>query len=775
MSKSNMKFCILSIILIHYSLFTIHHLAAAPAATTADGVKAKPSGGGQVTVTADGVKAKPSGGGQVSTKPLPNIVHIMIDDLGWQDIAAHKIDGKPVYETPHMDRMTKIGRRFTQAYSPAPTCAPSRVSFLRGQHPVHTGVYHVQGGRLPRPWRDDTPRIPPYYPYGLPDSEPTIGDVMTKAGYMTAHVGKWHAGGKHAGYPFPLDQGFAFSYTEKDGRHKYYNDPELWNPEDRVKNNFFGSWGRMKPDRISGFATAAEDDRYQTDADGRPFDKPHDLAMGFIRKHKDKPFFLNYCPYYVHGPIQTRDKIRFEKYLKKMGYDFPSHPDPLGKGPGHINPYYASMVDTVDHMIGEVITYLEQTDDPRNPGHKLIENTYLILDSDNGGVLPYTDNAPLRGGKQNSYEGGVRIPFLILGPGVPAGSTCHTPITLVDLFPTFMKIAGVEQDAALNLDGCNIISQLHGGNEPPKKADGSVREAIFWHFPMDSQMSIAMRKGPWKLVRNFGVRGGSQHEEKIELYRIYDETGAPADLGEEQDVGDQHPAVLTALAAEMNAYVEKAGAGMPYRNGRGKGSTVAERDAIPQITSLASEQDRVMASFETGKNKSAITEATLYYTLNPKPFDTTGGHREEWFPAPARLGDGKVEATVPPGATHAAFVMRDANNFLVTSEPLPSFQRQDVQVTDSSLLPNGFAWRPGLHALVKLGYQARESAGATQLITPKLDKALAHAIRLLSDESASADAYAAGIRELRQAIRSLTAVPEAKHPALNRFPTEPLF
>ena len=199
-----MKFCILSIILIHYSLFTIHHLAAAPAATTADGVKAKPSGGGQVTVTADGVKAKPSGGGQVSTLK-PNIVHIMIDDLGWQDIAAHKIDGKPVYETPHMDRMTKIGRRFTQAYSPAPTCAPSRVSFLRGQHPVHTGVYHVQGGRLPRPWRDDTPRIPPYYPYGLPDSEPTIGDVMTKAGYMTAHVGKWHAGGKHAGYPFPLD------------------------------------------------------------------------------------------------------------------------------------------------------------------------------------------------------------------------------------------------------------------------------------------------------------------------------------------------------------------------------------------------------------------------------------------------------------------------------------------------------------------------------------------------------------------------------------------
>ena len=97
----------------------------------------------------------------ISAKPKPNIIHIMVDDLGWQDIASHKIDGKPVYETPHMDRLTEIGRRFTQAYSPAPTCAPSRVSFLRGQYPIKTGTYHVQGGRLPRPWRTSSPLIPP--------------------------------------------------------------------------------------------------------------------------------------------------------------------------------------------------------------------------------------------------------------------------------------------------------------------------------------------------------------------------------------------------------------------------------------------------------------------------------------------------------------------------------------------------------------------------------------------------------------------------------------
>ncbi|NIP93102.1 MAG: sulfatase-like hydrolase/transferase, partial [Akkermansiaceae bacterium] len=97
-----------------------------------------------------------------SAAPKPNIVHIMADDLGWQDIASHKVDGKPVYDTPHLDRLTKNGRRFTQAYSPAPTCAPSRAAFLRGQYPAHTGVYHVMGGVIPRRYRDDISHIPPY-------------------------------------------------------------------------------------------------------------------------------------------------------------------------------------------------------------------------------------------------------------------------------------------------------------------------------------------------------------------------------------------------------------------------------------------------------------------------------------------------------------------------------------------------------------------------------------------------------------------------------------
>ena len=766
MNKSNTVKIIASLVLIGCT-----PLYAAPKATTADGVKAEQR-------TTKGSASTKTGGGQVST-PKPNIVHIMIDDLGWQDIASHKIDGKPVYETPHMDRMTKIGRRFTQAYSPAPTCAPSRVSFLRGQYPVKTGVLHVMGGSIPRPWRTETNMISPYYPYGLPDSEPTIADVLGKAGYFTGHIAKWHAGGKSAGYPFPLDQGFHFGFTEKGGRHKYYNDEDLWNPNEPRKNSFFGTFSRMKPDRLSDFATDAEDDPYQIDENGRPFDKPQDMALKFIKKHSDKPFFLNYAPYFVHGPIQSRDRVRFEKYLKKMGLEFPTDPDFLrdrsgGKNYGHTNPYYASMVDTVDHFVGQIITLLEQTDDPRNPGHKLIENTYVILDSDNGGVLPYTDNTPLKGGKQNTYEGGVRIPFLVLGPGVPAGTVCHTPISVVDLFPTFMQMAGAEDDPSLDLDGCNIYEHLHGAQQATILPDGSERKAIFWHFPMDSQMSVGMRKGPWKLVKNYGVKGGGNHKPSLELYQVYDEAGAPKDLSEEIDVSAKYPEVHASMKAEMLAYLKNHKAAEPYRNPAGADVTDEELAAIAKVTGVSSEQDKVSVSFEAGPGKNKVSEATLFYTLNPKPFDSTGGNREEWFQMEAQVGEGKAEASMPPGATHAVIVLRDEKNFWIPSEPLVSVKEKDHK-HNSSLLENGFAWRPGFHALVKLGYQARESAKATQIITPKLDKALAHAISLLSDTSTPADDYVTGVRELRSAIRSLTAVPESKHPALNRFPTEPLF
>ena len=708
--------------------------------------------------------------------PKPNIVHIMIDDLGWQDIASHKVDGKPVYETPHLDRLTRQGRRFTQGYSPAPTCAPSRAAFLRGQFPANTGVYHVMGGRIPRPHHNGLPYIPPFYPYGLSLDAPTIPKVLRKAGYVSGHVGKWHLGGKSAGYPFPPDQGFDFGFSERNGRSKYYNDPDLWRSNESDKNSFFGSWSRMKPDRLSDFATAGAEDRYQLDEGGRPFDKPLDLALGFLKKYNDRPFFLNFCTYYVHGPIQTRDRARFDLYLNKMGQAFPDDPEAEPDGPGHINPYYGAMVDTIDWMVGQVITCLETTDDPRNPGHKLIDNTYVVLDSDNGGWIGnpgrrITDNSPLYGGKQTTYEGGIRIPFLVRGPNVPAGTNCDTPVSMVDLFPTFMAMAGLKYDAALDLDGCDILPLIHGTADQARLPSGKQREALYWYFPTESHMSSAIRKGPWKLIRNYGV--GMKTTEGIQLFRLYHEDGSVHDLGESNNLADKEPATRDALLADLEAFLATAGISPPYRNRLA--APESEQASSPAILSLGTQHDRVWVTFETGKGKVAITEAKFLYTLSPRWMDSTRGHREEWFSAAATIQDGRVTAIMPPGATHGAFCLRDANDFLITSESMPSFQEMSHGTTDTKILENGFAYKPGLFALIKLGEQARNSAKKANLDTTVLEAAIASARQAHESEDDSDVLHCNAIRMLRVAIRSQEGAPEAANYHINRFPLDPLF
>lgn len=719
--------------------------------------------------------------------PKPNIVHIMVDDLGWQDIASHKIDGDAVYETPNLDRLTRMGRRFTEAYSPSPVCAPSRVSFLRGQYPANTGVYSVTGGQLPRPHQSKIPLIPPHYLYGLPVEEPMIPEVLKRAGYFSGHVGKWHAGGKHRGYPFPTDQGFDFGFLEKNGGPLIYNDSELWNPQDGRKNSFGGAWQPIVPHRLAGFATDSPDDPFQLDTDGRPFDKPTELAIGFIRKHKDKPFFLNFCPFWVHGPIATRDKKRLEYYCKKMGVPFPSDPGSLNAGvPGHSNPYYASMVDSLDWSIGKVVTYLEQTNDPRNPGHKLIDNTYVIIDSDNGGWKgsqhePVTDNRPLRGGKMNNYEGGLRIPFIIRGPKVPAGSTCDTPINLIDLYPTFMKMTGLPADPTLKLDGCNILPLIEGKSDQVIRADGKVRDTLFWFYPMESHMAVVMRQDGWKLVNNLGVGYGGkwsdvENKELVELFRIKKDDQGSADLAEQKNLADQFPDIRDAMLKEMDEFLSNAKVSMPYRNINGPKVTQAEKQAHPQILHLGTDKDQVWATFESGKNKATIREAHLLYTLNPQEFDKTRGHREEWLKAPARISDGKVEASMPPGATHAVFCMRDENGFLITSEPLPDFQEAPYGSSkDSSFLTNGYAYKPGIYALIELGKAAISNAKKQKLRVSGLQNALKTAEKQYQKEKIEVIECSDAIRSLRSEIRKLKNLPQSRHYTINRFPAEPLF
>lgn len=711
----------------------------------------------------------------------PNIVHFLIDDLGWQDIACYR-QGESVYETPNLDRIAANGIRFTQAYSPAPTCAPSRVAYMAGQWPTHTGVYHVQGGVLARAYDPSSPRIPPFYDARLPEQTPNIAQVLNQAGYTTGHLQKWHSGGRSAGYPGPADYGFDFGW---DGDREY-NDPELWPPENpRHKHQYLaGIWAGMRPHRLADFPTYDEEDPFRMDPndDDRPFDGGVDLAVKWLDKSKDKPFFLNYATFMVHGPIGTRDRKRLEYYCEKMGIPFPTDPGPIYQGrEGQKNPYYAAMVDSVDWMVGKVITYLEETDDPRNPGHKLIDNTYIIISSDNGGVTgvsvrdaegksgqeTVTDNAPLRGGKQTPQEGGLRIPFMVQGPGIEAGRVDDSIVSLIDLFPTFMDMAQLPEEPALQLDGCNLFPLFKGQAQAPKLADGRIRDTLYFHYPIQNPLASAIRKGDWKLIVHYAPE--ANQGESVSLYRLQNEDGSFADLGEAVNLADRYPDIRDDLLYDLRQHLEAYDAEIPYKNPANPRNVYAEADRIPKLLRQYSEGDQLTIHFEVGEDKAQIVDAKLIYTTNGSDLLRKARNFEEWFEAPAEVLAGKAVAKAPPGMTHGVFYLRDANGFLITTEPIPAETEVGKVYNITPHFENAFAYRPGLYAMVESG----ESALRQALVAGQDTRALSHALsrgRHALEQDVSEALYAQAIRDIRKEIRSFKGViREASRPVLNRF------
>ncbi|MEJ6642217.1 MAG: sulfatase-like hydrolase/transferase [Akkermansiaceae bacterium] len=212
-------------------------------------------------------------------------------------------------------------------------------------------------------------------------------------------------------------------------------------------------------------------------------------ALTFLKESKDKPFFLYYATWLVHAPIHTRSKARLEKYAKRMGID-PAK-TPTKDIPGQQNPFFASMVEELDYYLGTVIAYLENTDDPRCPGHKLSENTYLIFTSDNGGMEGgpkerYTDNNPLDRGKISAKEGSTRVPLIITGPGIPAGVQTEVMVNGLDFYPTILAMTGTPTPDKKNLDGANILPLLKGNPRDPKlvkNPDGSARDTMCLALP----------------------------------------------------------------------------------------------------------------------------------------------------------------------------------------------------------------------------------------------------------------------------------------------------
>jgi len=421
-----------------------------------------------------------------SVQAKPNIVFYFIDDLGWTDVSFM---GSKYYETPHVDQLAREGMKFMSAYANAPNCAPSRACLMSGQYGPRHGIYTVSNSD--RGQAKFRKLIPTKNTTVLADRFVTIAESLQSAGYVTATMGKWHLGAD------PTTQGFDVNIAGKHwgspsggGYHSPYNYPNLVNREK----------GEYLTDRLG------------------------EEACKFIETNKDKPFFLYLTHYAVHTPIQSKPGLK-AKYQKK---------NPVG---GHKNAAYAGMIESMDNSIGAVQATLKRL--------KLEDNTVVIFFSDNGGHGGVTSNAPLRGSKGMLYEGGIREPLVVKWPGATKpGTVCNEPVIGVDLYPTFLEMAGAKRPKNYRLDGLSIAPLL-------RDSTASLdRKALYWHFPCYLQgytprhgpfrttPAAAIRMGDWKLIEFF-------EDGTLELYNLKN------DLSEKTDLAKKMPEKTKELHASM--------------------------------------------------------------------------------------------------------------------------------------------------------------------------------------------------------------------------------
>jgi len=372
----------------------------------------------------------------------PNIVLVVIDDMGWTDLGCQ---GSAYYESPNIDRLASEGVRFTDAYSSGPNCSPSRAALLTGNYPSRTGVTTVLNKKVNEFALIEHPRSK-----SLSAEQTTFADVLRGAGYKSISIGKWHLG-KEKHSEDPLGQGFNENVGgTQNGHPGSYHHP-------------FGKGAGRVP-------VEAPEGSYLTDV-------LTDRALDFVRRHQDEPFCL-YLPYYsVHTPIQPRADL-MAKYEAK---------EPVG---GHKNPGYAAMVEAVDEGVGRILALLDELE--------LREETLVIVTSDNGGHS-VTSNAPLRGRKGMLYEGGLRVPLIVRLPGVTdPGTTCAEPTLSMDIFPTLAKLAGASSEESV--DGSDLMP-LFAGEE---RLERDAIFWHFPHYLAGRQTpASAMRMGDWKLIETF--------------------------------------------------------------------------------------------------------------------------------------------------------------------------------------------------------------------------------------------------------------------------------
>jgi len=440
---------------------------------------------------------------------LPNFVIIFMDDLGYGDIGPFGATG---YATPNIDRMAKEGRKFTRFYVSSPVCSASRAALLTGCYNARVSIHGALG---------------PKSPMGLNPEEMTIAEGLKQKGYATSAVGKWHLG--RPAKLLPIHQGFdeylGLPYSN-DMWPRHPETPKDYPPLPLIEGE------RVIDDNVTAEEQAQLTTRYT------------ERAVDFIRRNKDKPFFLYLAHSMVHVPLYVS-----EKYAGKTGRLF------------------GDVMEEVDWSLGEVMRTLSELG--------LDEKTLVVFTSDNGPWLSYGDHCgsagPLREGKGTCWEGGVRVPCVMRWPGrIPAGTETAEPLGTIDILPTFAKLA----DAPLppltidGRDGWPLISGMPGAKSP--------QETYLFYYENDELQ--ALTSGRWKLqlphtYRTLGdqpkATGGipvKYQQVKMEQPELYDLEAEPS---EANNLAEREPAELSRLLAIAEAARDELGDTLTKRKGSG--------------------------------------------------------------------------------------------------------------------------------------------------------------------------------------------------------------
>ncbi|MEM9674870.1 MAG: sulfatase [Bacteroidota bacterium] len=414
-----------------------------------------------------------------------NVVYINIDDLGYRDLGFM---GSTYYETPNIDQLAREGMIFTQAYAGAANCAPSRACLMSGMNTPRHGIYTV--GNSDRGDARTRKIVPVSNETVLADTIYTLAEMFRDEGYTTGTFGKWHLGDD------PTTQGFDVNVA---GSHR-------GNP---------GKDGYFSPYNVD-YLTDGPAEEYLTD-------RLTDEAIQFLEENQEKPFFL-YLPYYtVHTPIIGKPELikRFETKVTVNGQD---------------NPVYAAMIASLDENVGRLLEALDQLN--------LKNKTIVVLTSDNGGIRDISYQDPLRAGKGSYYEGGIRVPLIIRWPEqVAPQTTCITPVSNLDFYPTFQDILNIQTTEQQPQDGISILPLLKGKD--------IAERPLFWHFPIYLQAynpkedagrdplfrtrpGSVVRLGEWKLHHYY-------EDDSLELYNL------AKDFGETTNVAGDYPEVKEKL------------------------------------------------------------------------------------------------------------------------------------------------------------------------------------------------------------------------------------